>query len=85
MLRKTTTVLGVALWGVPSYVFRVQPMSDMCFIGRKALTCVSLRLSPMALGQAVLVPEKPKFTLRKNEDKSAPGHAKIVLSGGGGI
>ena len=28
MLRKITTVLGAALWGVPSYVFRMQPISD---------------------------------------------------------
>jgi len=28
MLRKTTTVLAAAVWDFPSYVFRVQLMSD---------------------------------------------------------
>jgi len=57
MLKKTMTFLGVAAWGVPSYVFRVQPMSEMCLLGQTVVICVSLPLNPMACQPAVLDPK----------------------------
>jgi len=71
MLRKTTTVLRVAGWGVPSYVFREQPVFD----GTKSSdACVPVS-KPHFITTNRTGPRSPSFTLRQTEDRYVPGLA----------